>query len=363
MSLSGLSGLSGLFNTGAGTVFVYLLQDEFTTNAGAPLTSPRTCEPGPGQLTLSQITGQFSIVGGFLTVASAGTSEPRGKSATFARAGGRTVLCRLGLSTGVISRVGWDDNNPQVETQGFSLTPGGEVSCRINSIGMFVGQQTAIGTYECAFVMRSSGGFYFIKGGAFTNWTLVWVDAATSLSPLSAAVSMGTGSVAGGTFDGLRVVDLSAPWNSDYGIATDRKAGAVVDGTLFNSTPNCLVEWTQTTVPSGDATRLKIRRADSSNYWMAMVLPGGDFTLLEVISDGPVTRGTAAAAVTNGSRIVVTFDGSIIRGYVNNVLKLSYTFGSWQNTTSGSEVYTNGTGGVVSNVVAWPRDIDLPAGV
>jgi len=46
----------------------YLLRDQFTTPEAAPIASPRTCEPGPGTLALTQIDGaQWSIVDGNLT--------------------------------------------------------------------------------------------------------------------------------------------------------------------------------------------------------------------------------------------------------------------------------------------------------
>lgn len=54
---------------------IYLLNDQFTTDAAAPLASPRTCEPGPGTLTLVQNDGQFSISGGEVGVSGAGDTR------------------------------------------------------------------------------------------------------------------------------------------------------------------------------------------------------------------------------------------------------------------------------------------------
>jgi len=42
----------------------WLLYDEFTTADAAPITSPRTCEPGPGTLTLVQTDGSQALSGG-----------------------------------------------------------------------------------------------------------------------------------------------------------------------------------------------------------------------------------------------------------------------------------------------------------
>ena len=46
----------------------YLLRDEFTTDAAAPLTSPRTCEPGPGTLTISDADGAMNIASAQLEI-------------------------------------------------------------------------------------------------------------------------------------------------------------------------------------------------------------------------------------------------------------------------------------------------------
>lgn len=39
----------------------YQLLDQFLTNAGAPLTSPRTCEPGPGEIVITDTENKLSI--------------------------------------------------------------------------------------------------------------------------------------------------------------------------------------------------------------------------------------------------------------------------------------------------------------
>ena len=51
---------------GSRTPLVYLLHDEFTTAESAPLTSPRTCEPGPGLGAAVDTAPVLSIAGGAL---------------------------------------------------------------------------------------------------------------------------------------------------------------------------------------------------------------------------------------------------------------------------------------------------------
>ncbi len=57
------------FDYGQGGELTWLLYDEFTTADAAPITSPRTCEPGPGTLTAFQPSDQLGIVGSKLTSA------------------------------------------------------------------------------------------------------------------------------------------------------------------------------------------------------------------------------------------------------------------------------------------------------
>ena len=57
-----------------------LLYDKFSTPDAAPITSPRTCEPGPGTLTFVQPSNQLSIANGKLV--SAAVAEYAGLAST-----------------------------------------------------------------------------------------------------------------------------------------------------------------------------------------------------------------------------------------------------------------------------------------
>lgn len=58
--------LSSKLLTTASNAVRYLLRDQFTSDVAAPLVSPRTCEPGPGQLTITDAQGRAYISGGKL---------------------------------------------------------------------------------------------------------------------------------------------------------------------------------------------------------------------------------------------------------------------------------------------------------
>ena len=82
--------------------------------------------------------------------------------------------------------------------------------------------------YLVATVLRPQGAIYLVKGGAFINWTLLWVDESNTGSNVYPAIS---GSALAFTCDYLRVRDLPGAWQQDYGIATSRTASADANAT------------------------------------------------------------------------------------------------------------------------------------
>jgi len=342
----------------AGGGLTFLLRDDFITAASAPLTSPRTAEPGPGTLTITDTGNNLSISSGGLQVAN-GTSawgDPGIRSvASFARLAGRAAVINFTVTgSAKFAQFGWDDNASGELLVSTYFSNGTVLKAYDN--GTLTGNLDAYGqvAYKLAVVLRATGAFHFIKGGTFTDWTLIWVGNAGTATPLYAAW---LGYTLPGTLDNFRVLDLPAPFGTDYGIATDREVGAVSAGTTFTHEANCVIEWTQTTVPSAGETEVFIRVQDASNYWRVMVTSAGTFILYEVVAGTPTSRASAATVVSNGHRIVIVADGTTIRGYSNNVLRWTYSSASNFATETDGELDALGTGGAVSDVVAWPRTL------
>lgn len=347
-------------------VLTFLLRDDFATDAGAPLTSPRACDPGPGTLTLSQLDGSLSISSSRLNV----PSQPGG-------AGGFGELGYLGtVVSGRPSGVafmnewtwttlsnpvpcGWAFNN-SLNFGGFANLAGGiyfpspGTTWIVDNAGGFAlgGAGPSAGvSYKLAVVGRSAGWYFLIKGGVFADWTLLWVgdrDTRTGLRPAYSEF----GSVASSDF--ARVADLVvngyAEW-SDYGIATQRIAGAVPGGQAFTHEANCHIEWTQTTLPAGN-NNIEFRRQDSNNLWDAEIYSTGDFRLYEKVAGGYMLRASAAGVVSAGDRIVIIANGTTIRGFSNNTLRWTYSSASnFQTATSGLYSLVSGT---LSDLIAWP---------
>lgn len=341
----------------------YLLRDDFTTAEAAPLASPRTAEPGPGTLTLVQNDGQFSISGGKLafpaqTTPAAGDQGFIG--AGLSRVAGRALISKINASTmaDMFNSV-WASAN-SIVFGGFGNMAGGFYMETASlyvvefAVGFIVaGGLSAATEYSVCTVQRASGHFALIKGGIYTNWTLLYVGATSNTATVYPAFS---NSKAVGTLDTFRVLDLPAPFDDDYGLATDRLSGAVSAGATFTHEADCVIEWTQTTLPSAAGTVVHFRRQDADNNWYIQI-QGTDFYLAERVAGSPVTRAQALGVMSNGHRIVIVCDGTTIRGYSNNVLRWTYSSATNFAAETNARLDALGTSAVVSDFVTWPRQL------
>lgn len=345
----------------AGGGLTFLLRDDFLTDASAPLASPRTAEPGPGTLTFVDTASQLSIAGGEIvpSAQTAGALDPLIHMAGYARQAGRVFTARVKR----VSAFAGNDASPQM---GWATAAGGGISTYTGLIFVassmnilrYSATSTATGIvaasdafYNFHFILRSTGSFVIVGN------TLEWVENAGSNATMYPAIAASAASRMPAGVDTFRVLDLPAPFNSDFGLATQRLAGSVAAGTTFTHEANCVIEWTQTTVPSAGETEVFIRVQDASNYWRVMVTSAGTFILYEVVAGTPTSRASAATVVSNGHRIVIVADGTTIRGYSNNVLRWTYSSASNFATETDGELDALGTGGAVSDVVAWPRTL------
>jgi hypothetical protein len=149
----------------------YTVRDEFTTNLGAGSVNGTAAEPGPGSRTVVDAAGQLTLNAGALTIA-AGAGIPTLKYAAVSRANGRLAIFAQNTSAG----------RPLC---GFFLAAGNsEATIELTASGRFyVNNATALtvgpawsvpGAYSLAIALRSAGAYFLGKGGAFTNWTLLW---------------------------------------------------------------------------------------------------------------------------------------------------------------------------------------------
>lgn len=352
---------------GAMDDLVWLLRDEFTTDQAAPLTSPRTCEPGPGTLTLVQNDGQLSISGGALSFPTQSTAVfgDLGFSSvgSFSRTAGRALL--MTITPAVLNRnvvpLAWRSStglasNPIFDAAAQAGIYFVDATNRLFIILPSASVQLGDGlwntsTQALACVLRVSGGAFHIKDG-----TLLWVSREGTSTPLYVSFSNHGMS---GTLDNFRVADLPAPWDTDYGIATDRKAISA-PGDQITMTADAIVEHTFV-AETGVNKFIFVRRTDGNNRWrISCIQAGTTIDLREQVAGVLTTRATASQTWTNGAsyRVVTICEGTTIRVYVNNVLKLTYTLATFNQTATIANVDHAGT-----DFIAWPRTVTLPSGV
>ncbi|MBX3061814.1 MAG: hypothetical protein U0528_07000 [Anaerolineae bacterium] len=293
----------------------WLLRDEFTTNDAAPVATPRTCEPGPGTLIFTQTDGQFGISGTALSFPTQSTSAwgDQGflSNETYSRIAGRALLTSLNFSTFSFSAVGFfDDLSSTVNGDQFQFTAS---VVRVNDQGevQVIGSALSTSTdYKLAIVLRSNGAAHFIKGGAFSDWTLLWIG--SNRSSANEKIRF-TNFSAVGTFDHLRLRDLPAPFDSDEGIATLNVASPS-SGSSYSGDASGVIDLTVTSPASltGTKAELRYRVQDANNYWVAYFDSAGAFKL-DSVSGGVATNRISVASVISTSQtrtIRVICDGS-----------------------------------------------------
>lgn len=346
-----------MMRSGGGWTPTFLVREQFTTNEDPPLTSPRTCEPGPGSATIvdsgsnNKIAGSMLITSGY----TAYYSEPRVVFDPQARARGRALMYTYKLyGTGVIG--GWYAND-SASTGSSRLI---QFATSDSFIGCYAGGNVDIAEsapsnydYTVAHILRSTaGGFLIAKGGqVFLDWTLLYVESTKTDDVLYPILTQ----YANGTIerDNVAVSDLPAPFDDDFGLATDRKGTSVPGDTLAHAADG-IVEavWTAVT---DDNLELDVRRTDDGNRWVVRCdQAGSTVKLIERVGGVETERGSAAQTWTNGTayRLTVIMRGNSILVFVNNSRKIKYDSASFNATAVVAK-----TNRALSDFVSWPRTL------
>lgn len=344
--------------TSAGTSIPnYLLLDRFTTDAAAPLTTPRTCEPGPGTLTIGT-PANVSIAGGKLVQAASGVSYAIASS-SIALAGGRALMGDIEVTTNRYD-FGFSPNTTpatgafRVEASNGAAT----FTCRtpLAAPTAALAGPSLNTPYPIAIVRRPGGGAFYVINGQ-----LVYVTAASGGGTNSSALYPYTEVPIGGwagKIDNMRVVDLGSPWDTDYGIATARNATPTT-GASLTGTADGFIEFTWTCA-TGESIDLDFRRTDVDNRWIVRCSQAGStIKLIERNAGIETERSSVAQTFNNGVnyRIAAGFSGALIRTYVLDADKNNYASGTFNQTATGVAASGFAAG---SNLVAWPRSTSLP---
>ncbi|MFA4834851.1 MAG: hypothetical protein WC749_02100 [Dehalococcoidia bacterium] len=155
----------------------YLLNDNFTTPLAAGSVNGTNAEPGPGLRTVVDSGSHTSITGGNLSLdgGSGGWNTDYLIYGAQTRVPGLMLIAQRTIAaTGAFGFLGWSKatNGALSNLIGVQLN-NVTISNEYNG-----GNEYGIGTfgasaYKIAVILRVTGQITFIKGGAFTNWTLI----------------------------------------------------------------------------------------------------------------------------------------------------------------------------------------------
>lgn len=348
----------------------YSLRAEFPTPQAAPM--PTSYSEGIGRLNFSQNDGQLSISGHKLvlpgqTTPSTGDQGFYGEATgggAFARLIGRTLLTQVNLSnasSAIYSGPGWA-RSPSASSNSYDAMyyiTSGAINVGVSNTASpgYVGAVANSIDYQLAISLRSVGAYYFIKGGAFTDWTLLWVSTTQNTANLYPSYDNYNGI---GTIEYFRVRDLLLPFDTDLGFVTLSQPSPV-SGTTYVADADGIYHLTITAPGTlANTTELRYRVQDANNYWTAFLNSAGDLKVDSVTGGISTNRLSVAGVIGAGATVTLCV---ITSGSKHNVYTLSA--GTW--TKRGSEINISyldtltairpqvGSGWSVSNLRAWPR--------
>ena len=219
----------------------WLLRDEFTTDRAAGAVNGTAAEPGPGTRAAVDTESKLTLSGGDAVFAGQKTSAAYGDPglwlSAFTRAAGR-IFCAQVTQNDTLSKqfiTGISSGQSGAVGDGFALN-GNSLFLRPGT-NLRVGDYAFNTDYQLAFVLRATGAFAMIKGGAFTDWTLLYPLVVGTTATVYPGLSNYNGTV---RLRGMRVPDaywLPVPLASDSFNRTDGAiAGCAASGPKYCST-------------------------------------------------------------------------------------------------------------------------------
>lgn len=317
-SLFGVNPPTRIVGLGDGTYVLavydssFLLNDEFVTPRSAPLSSPRTAEPGPGTLTILDTASTLSIPapGGIVIPSAAATGglDPNIRDATgYARTQGRAFLAKV-LQNSAFGNdanktlsplFGWSNaSNPIALTSLYMMIwhgvfEAGILSASTTGIGLGI-PCTPDTYYRMAAVLQSTGIIFLI------NETLAWVTTTGTDTPLYPIVSARNPARYNFNLDYFKVRDLVGLWTTLNGVATLNVASPVT-ATDYIGDADGIIDVT-VTAPAVLANTMECRHRvlNAQNYWTMYFDNTGAFKVDLVVGGTPTNEFTAAGVIAGG---------------------------------------------------------------
>lgn len=364
----------------------YFLYDQYITDVTAGAVNGTLAEPVGGARNVTDTGSKMSIAGGVLVSAQNGAGSATNPILSYSgqtRAIGRVLTGTMTAVSGR-ARVYWATASKSATSDGM-LSPISTnlyvVQATFNLIAASVVENTA---YQFAYVLRAAGVFLFLKGGIYTNWTLIYSSILGTTATLYPTINAFLGSQ---SEDNIRVPKqtyIPVPLQSD-GFSTtttdglgnpenNGTAGNAYDGVgtpavaagvrsfsalsggglgvsvLACSSPDVNIE-VNVTRTAGSAGIIA-RRADASNY-IQCLHNGTNVIVSQVVAGSATTLSTTAVAYSAGATMKFHVSGTAYRAFYNNAAAGSGTVPASTNTNHG--IITNSLTGSFDNLVIWAR--------
>lgn len=343
----------------------YLLNDTYRNNKSSGSVNNTDTDRGKRLVTdtenkTSISDGRFEISGG---KTSPSWSDPLVYYRPQKRESGKILIfkgVRIGQTQnaglGFSQSTGGDPANRQAIF--YFADTGPRLFCPTGSIGPSVATWAIDTSYDLAIVLRSTGAFFFIKGGVWEEWSLLWVSSSGSTSKLypigesrnvtigwdrvvipnyfwipsplvsdgfsSLLLSDGLGHSEGITRglgkggNNLEWEDDTGDWNVSGGVAFSGSSGGGFDEIRRIDVNNINVVISIKLVWSSGDGGIIVRYTDGSNY-IKLLHNGTNIKLIKVVSGSETTLINAATTYVSNAVLRLICLGTLFKVYYNNV--------------------------------------------
>ena len=334
----------------------WLLRDEFIVPEAAALTSPRTCEPGPGTL---NVTGAAIAIAGGKLVIDADTSAWKGVSSVgrFDPDAGLAIVTNCGTNTGTIL--------------GFTFTSASTANADAtgytrhrkdagNAYKVMGPTSATVGTWDTGkhvSILRGANGCHYVRSGK-----LVWADGDITNHANNYA-TVGSYNCAA-DIESLGVLSLPdngyTAWSTEFGAATNA-VESPSSGETTTSAANSWNEFTWT-VDAAETLEWMIRRTDDTHTWVVRCDQAGSTIKVIEVNGSETERSSTAQTWTDTSvyRVVAIADDIDISTFVDGTAANTYGSASYNKTVTGVKISGFAAG---ADLICWPIDVSpmLPA--
>jgi hypothetical protein len=346
-----------------------IIYDDFSTDAAAGFASPRAASHVGKLVRSADTANRVSINAGALwpngatvvSYADFGYYYTDDNDAPFARVAGFTTVFKL--IGGAVVKVGYSTNTVLANaTQfGFLTNNAGTISYSRAGTDVVIGTFSALATYLLAATLRTNGIEFRVKGGDYSEWSVVMVETNWNTTPLVPSL---TGS---GAMD-ARLPLVSA--TKEPSVVGTLATGSHIlsqnspDTTILPAANSGLYLLTLTSVAGapGNLVEVRTQQADDDNYLLARVQwNGSNYELVtgHVIAGVETLQGSPIATVfgTSGvNRLWIRDVGANHDFYTTGGTTITKRYGTIADANGGANVGTSVriVGGFTNvNLTAW----------